>query len=202
MEIPHADKFENAKEKITNLDFLNSKLKLSFSIDPEAATYLPEIDDEQFETKKEKYAVLLGNIKRLGNNEASIEIKGILEADDTEKDLFYSEGIGHVSPNIGAIKKWARSIQSAFPEYQNYHFIGDVHTHPVRISELNEGSHPCDPSIGDFDDISREYDSGNLSPDKPFIFCIAGKVDGKMTYAFYRFIRKDTKYTIEKIERK
>lgn len=202
MEIPHINQFEKKAEKLPDIDFLDEKLRLSFSINPEAAAYLPEIEDEEFETKKEKYHVLLGNIHRLGNDEINVEIKGVLEADENEKDLFYSEGAEHVSPNIGAIKKWVKSIQLAIPEYQDFNFIGDVHTHPVKISELNEGSHPCDPSIGDFDDISKEYNNGNLSTDKPFVFCIAGKVNDQMAYSFYRFVKKDDKYTIEKIEQK
>jgi hypothetical protein len=202
MEIPHVSQFENKAEKLPGIDFLDNNLKVSFSIDPEAAAYLPDIEDKEFETKKEKYRVLLGNIHHLSKDEINIEVKGMLEADEDEKDLFYNEGEGHVSPNIAAIKKWVASIQYAVPEYQDYHFVGDVHTHPVRISDLNEGSHPCDPSIGDFENISKEYHNGNLSADKPFIFCIAGKVNNQMLYAFYRFVRKDDKYTIEKIEQK
>ncbi len=202
MEIPHINQFKNKAEKLPQIDFLDDKLKLSLSIDPEAATYLPKIEDIEFETKKEKYRVLLGNINQLSNDEINIEIKGMLEADEDEKDLFYSEGVEHVSPNIGAIEKWVKSIQDAVPEYQDYHFVGDVHTHPVRINELDEGSRPCDPSIGDFNDIISEYNNGNLSADKPFIFCIAGKVDEQMIYAFYRFIKKDNKYMIEEIEQK
>jgi len=202
MEIPHANQFENKTEKLPNIDFLDDKLRVFFSIDPEAASHLPEIEDEEFEMKKEKYRVLLGNIHHLDKDEINIEIKGVLEADEDEKDLFYSEGIGHISPNIGAIKKWVKSIQYAVPEYQDYHFVGDVHTHPVRITELSKGSHPCNPSLGDFNDISKEYNNSNLSADKPFIFCIAGKVNDQMVYAFYRFIKKNEKYTIEKIEQK
>jgi hypothetical protein len=202
MEIPRAEQFENRAEKMTNIDFLDSNLRISFSIEPEAAEYLPEIEEKDFETKKEKYCVLLGGINILNSEEVNIEIKATLEADENEKELFYSEGLGYVSPNIGNIKKWVKSIQDAIPEYQDYHFIGDVHTHPVRIIELNEGSHPCDPSIDDFNDIVSEYDNGNLLPEKPFIFGIAGKVNDQIVYVFYRLIKKNNKYTVQKIEQR
>ena len=62
MEIPNADRYnfieKKANEKKANVDFLDGNLKVSFSIDPEAAEHLPEISDEELRTGQEKYHVL------------------------------------------------------------------------------------------------------------------------------------------------
>ena len=100
---------------------------------------------------------------------------------------------------MAAIKEWIKSIQQANPEFKNYHFVGDIHTHPVKPDELGRNMHSCDYSPGDFEDIRKEYDNGNLSADKPFIFCIAGRVGENTKYAFYRFIKRENQYAVEEI---
>jgi hypothetical protein len=199
MEIPDVKKYKVEKQPV--IDFFNEKLAMTFSIDAEAAKFLPEISDQELKTKKEKYQILLGEIEKSGNGKFNVLIKGILEADENEKDLFYTEGAGQVMPNIAAIKKWVRDIQAAVPEYQDYKFIGDLHTHPTTPEEL-DGLHPCTPSPEDIEDVRLEFENGNLSANEPFVFGIAGRVGRRTEYAFYRLIKKKNKFSVQLIDRR
>ena len=204
MEIPNSNIY-NSIEKESNLDFSNEHLNITFSFDKEVADNLPEVSEDDLKTGNEKYRVLLGNISQQDNNQAHIIIKGILEAGLKEKDLFYSEGKEEVNPNLGNIQKWVKSIQSAIPEYIDFSFIGDIHTHPITSeNNLDKNVDSCTPSDGDIKDIIQEYEKGNLSFDKPFIFGIAGRDSSQenTSFAFYRLVRKDGEYLINRIEKK
>lgn len=190
-------------EKHPEINFLDGKLNLYFSFDEEAIQYLPEVTDEDLQSLQEKYRILLGNSEIINENTININIKGILEADPTiEKNLFYSEGKKHVSPNLPVITQWVEVIKKTNKEYKNFNFVGDIHTHPIKVKRSDKGWNPCAPSDPDIKDIIKEYENGNLSPNKPFIFCIAARLtDEDTTYSFYRLIKQSDKYTVEQIEK-
>ena len=123
---------------------------------------------------------------------------------DEEINLFYQEKTEEVNSNLGAIKKWVGDIQAAIPEFKNFDFIGDIHTHPItKNNELNKNISACTPSDGDIEDIIREYECGVLSPDRPFVFGIAGRRAGNSTeYAFYRLVKQNNEYKIEQLGKK
>jgi hypothetical protein len=180
-------------------------LKMTFSFSEEAAKNLPEVSNEDLETGNEKYRILLGNIGKQNNEWINAEIKGVLEADLNEKDLFYKEKKEEVSPNLDNIKKWVKSIQDSAPEYKDFNFIGDIHTHPItRENNLDKNVSPCTPSDKDIEDVIQQYENGNLSLDEPFIFGIAGRrsLEEDTSYAFYRLIKKDGKYVTEQVDKK
>lgn len=204
MKIPNVNKYESV-EKLSSIDFLSDKLEVSFSVDKEAVEYLPKITDEDIKTHQERYHILLGDVQRLDVDKVNIRIKGILEADpknEDEKDLFYSEGIGQVSLNfsLSAIKQWVKFIQEAEPEYRDFNFVGEIHTHAVEDGWLDKDVNLLHPSSGgeggDFENIIQEYEDGNLSADKPFVFGIAGRVGKNTEYVFYRLVKKDNKYKL------
>ncbi len=67
MEIPRAEQFENRAEKMTNIDFLDSNLRISFSIEPEAAEYLPEIEEKDFTAIR--FDFLKGKVRKITKKE-------------------------------------------------------------------------------------------------------------------------------------
>jgi len=204
MEIPHSNLYKTIERK-TSIDFLNEGLKVTFSFDEEATDNLPRVSDDDLITGNEKYRILLGDIDQQGDSWVNIKIRGVLEADASEKSLFYKEGKEEVNPNLGNIKQWVKSIQNSIPEFSNFHFIGDIHTHPIIPgNNLEKNIHPCNLSNGDIADIIQQYESGNLSFGEPFIFGIAGRrdVQENTTYAFYRLVKKDGGYIIDQIEKK
>ncbi|NOY35489.1 MAG: hypothetical protein GXP44_01030 [bacterium] len=65
---------------------------------------------------------------------------------------------------------------------------------------MNKGQNAYDLSRGDFDSVVAEYKNGNLSPDKPFIFGVAGRdASGKTIHKFYRMVKEEDKYLIQEI---
>ena len=204
MEIPNLNIYKSI-EREHDIDFSNENLKITFSFDEEAINNLPKVSDDDLKTGAEKYRILLGDINQQDSNQVNILIKGILEADSDEKDLFYREDKEEVKTNLSNIKKWVKSIQNSVPEYSNFNFIGDMHTHPITSEDtLDEGVDPCTLSSSDIKDIIQEYENGNLSFDKPFIFGVAGRniLQENTSYAFYRLVKKDEKFVIDQIEKK
>ena len=203
MEIPTSNIYKSI-EKEPNIDFSSENFKITFSFDREAVDNLPKVSDNDLKKGDEKYRILLGSIDQQDSGHANILIKGVLEADSKEKELFYYEGKEEVGPNLGNIKKWVKSIQSSIPEYSDFNFIGDIHTHPItNENDLDENIDPCTLSNSDIEDIVREYENGNLSFDKPFIFGVAGRNTSQenTSYVFYRLVKKDGKYIINQIEK-
>jgi hypothetical protein len=204
MEIPNVNKY-NSIEKISNINFLNKDIEMKFSIDEEAVGHIPEVTDKELETGQEKYHILLGDFNQIDENNVDLNIKGILEADENEKDLFYKEKTEAVTPNLSAIKKWVTKIQSALPEYKNFNFIGDIHTHPItKDNQLDKNVSASSPSNEDVVDIIQEYENGTLSPNEPFIFGIAGRknLNKETEYAFYRLVKDNNEYKIIQLEKK
>ncbi|NOY35488.1 MAG: hypothetical protein GXP44_01025 [bacterium] len=111
MEIPSANIYENSVEEIKELDFLNKDLKVFFSIEKEAFEFLPEVINEEMESGKEKYRILLGNFTQNEKGEVDVSIKGILEEEGKMKDYFYKEGVEEIKDiYINNIKKRAEEI--------------------------------------------------------------------------------------------
>ncbi len=204
MEIPKSNLYETAKTP-RSIDFLNEKLKITFSFSEEAVDNLPEITDEDLRSGQERYRILLGKVNVINDSEINVEISGILEADQNEKGLFYEENIEEVAPNLHAIKNWVNHIQNSISEYKDFEFIGDIHTHPITDeNNLDIDIDSCIPSdYNDIQDIIQEEKS-NLLPNEPFIFGIAGrkKSDKTTSYAFYRLVKQNNEYSIEQIEKK
>lgn len=202
MEIPSANIYKNSTEEIKELDFLNKDLKVFFNIEKEALEFLPEVTDEEMESGKEKYRILLGNFTQNKGGEVEISIKGILEEEGEFKNNFYREGIEEiVDININNIKKRAKEVSKSYPEFADWELVGEIHTHPVTAGELSEGQNAYDLSQGDFDSVVTEYKNGNLSEDKPFLFGVAGRdASGRMIYKFYRMVKEADKYLVQEIE--
>ena len=181
------------------LDFTSENFKVTFSIAPEAVQFLPEVTAEDLETKKEKYRLLVGEVT-VSNQEANVHIKGILEMTDEEQKRCYSEGINEVSDiNIPEIQKIIRDVQNTYPEYTDFGFLGDIHTHPTTEKDLN-GIEPWLLSKGDIESIVAAYESKQLSPEKPYIFGIAAPDEkGETQYSFYRLIKTGSEYSYERI---
>lgn len=182
-------------EKAPSPDFLDENLKIKIRLEKEAEWNMPRISSEDLETKQEKYAVLLGKTEIVSQEEVGITIKGVLEMVGDEQAAFYSPGIEGVSNiNIPGLRKYVERLQQRIPEYADFSFIGDVHTHPVLPRDLG-GLSSCDPSGGDIEGIIKYYETGKLNKNSPFIFGIIGPNDeGILQYAFYRIVKSGDKY--------
>jgi len=208
MEIPNSNIYEDVpeeellpkKELLSNIDFLDENLDLTFSFEG-AEEILPEITDEDLNNDQERFRILLGELVQLSENKVNIEIKGILEVPDEneEKRRLYSEEKGEISYNIKNIKDYVKELQEVNPKIKNWHFVGDIHTHSLRQSDLSDWQKTRNCSPTDYEFLCRAYNEGRLSPDEPYIFGIGGR-DGKETvYSFYRVFIKDGHYRVEEI---
>lgn len=152
--------------------------------------------------KSKRYCVMLGKVEIFNNRNVNLKFTAIVEADESEKDLYYEEGIEVVHPNIANIKKLALSIKENVSELKDSDLIGDLHTHPMtRGNNLDKNVDASTPSKEDVKSIIMEYEKGNLSPEKPFIFGIAGRRIGEedSTYGFYQLIKRGDKYAVREI---
>jgi len=181
------------------LNFLSEKYKVTFSIEPEAVKFLPEVTAEDLQTKKEKYRLLVGEAN-VSSQEANLHIRGILEMDEEEQKRCYREGVNEVSNiNIPEIQKIIKDVQNSYPEYVTFGFLGDIHTHPTTAKDI-DGIEPWLPSKGDIESIVDAYESKQLNPEKPYIFGIAAPDENwKTRYSFYRLIQTETGYSYERI---
>lgn len=180
-------------------DFTRQDIKLSFRIEKKAADYLPEITQEDFDRKKERFVILLGEFEIDGNN-VLIKIRGIFE-NDKDEERYYKEGKEEIyNINYPSIVKDVEYVKKNFPEYRSYHLIGEMHTHPVAPQEVAPNN-PCNLSLGDIEGIESLYERGIISNDKPFIFGVAGLDEsGHTNYAFYRMVKKENHFAVESVE--
>lgn len=195
--------FSNKIETQFNPDYLNEKLKVSFSIEPEAVKFLPKVNEAELKSKKEKYAILIGSKQAISNDKVHIHIKAVMEIPESQqfKQRYYKEDI-EIVKNIdtASIKKLVEAMRSLYTEYHYDYFLGDVHTHPIKPSELG-GNSGCQPSIGDIEGLIDEYENGNIDSHEPFIFGIAAPDEsGETEYAFYRIIKTDKGHTYKHLD--
>jgi hypothetical protein len=176
------------------IDFLDERIKLSFRIEPEAAKHLPEVSKEDLESGRERYRILLGNFERTAADAATVVIEGLVEMDEGD-ERFYKEGTREVTNvNIPRMQAFARWVREHIPEFHDFTLIGDIHTHPIKPEAMESGS-PWHPSDGDIESIAKSYERGELTPDHPFVFAIAGPDEsGETQYGFYRIIKRGDKY--------
>lgn len=174
-----------SQERERNINFLNENLKVSFEISPEAFQYLPVISKEDIRIGLERFAVLLGIVRINQDGSVHLEIKGVYQ--ETEEDVHrsYKEGVDSVTYDLKIIQDRAKEIQQDYKEYQNFKFLGDIHTHP--------SSGIAEPSRTDLLSVIRAYESGDIKVDQPYIFGIGARhVSGEMEYWFYRIIKTDS----------
>lgn len=189
----------NLREHISSVDFLSEETRLQLSLAKEAALYLPQISTEELETRKEQFRILLGKIITEESGLVTVHIQSVLEMDEQDHG-YYQEGIEMVTGvNIPAIKSFVENLKEGEEDYGE--FIGDIHTHPIQEKDFEDGIKPWDPSSEDIDDVVRNYESGALASDKPYIFGIASPDDeGNTLYSFYRIVKKEQGYSCVRVE--
>jgi hypothetical protein len=194
------ERMRGALEQMGKIDYLSEKLNISVEFEAQAAGFLPTITSEALETRKEKYAVLLGSVKRMAVNTLKITVKGILEM-ETENHRLWEEGFERVdNVNLKEIRRMVGDIQSSDPEYKEYSFLGDVHTHPI-LPDADNGFFPALPSDPDIETIISEYENGSLDQSEPYIFMIAAPDEnGKTLYSIYRMVINDKGYSLQRLD--
>ncbi len=197
-----SDKFPPKQEDI-NLNFLDRNLVINLEHNPKAVENYPDITPQDFETKRERYRILLGKVSPVKDSRVSVSVDAImkLEPGDMPIELEIQEGSKEIrNINLRAIRNLFEHMKSQHPELEGLDFIGDMHTHPVMPHEYENDFKSWQPSQNDLDDIVRNYKNGTLDKNKPFIFSIAGPDEsGKTQYAFYRLIFEDNKYKVESL---
>ena len=182
-------RFESTGE--SKNEFLESRIRISFRVAPEAQEYLPEITKADLESGREKYRLFLGRWSKSGDD-ADVSIDAIVEFDDDPRAVV--EGVYEVQPDIGYMTAYIEELKRTNEEYRDLEIVGDIHTHPVFSDDMAEGVRPWDPSSGDIEDLVRQYSSGHVRADRPFIFAIAAphpNSDGETVYAYYHLFRED-----------
>lgn len=170
------------RESEPRIDFLDENLIVTFDIDRDALSHLPLISPEDRQIGRERFGVLLGSMRQTGDNQAHIQIKGIYQEPEGE-DTYgsYREGKEEVIYNPILLRSIIRRLQQ-IPEYRNFYFLGDIHTHPTSLK--------AKPSNQDLQAHLHAYQDGIVKSHEPFIFGIAGiGEDGDMEYWFYRLVR-------------
>ena len=200
--IPQFERTNFEREK--DFNFLGEQIKTYVFVDPEAAEYLPKITKQDLANKKERYRILMGEygIDESDENKVFIFIKSILEAEPDKEPGYYQEGKEEVIVNLPRIKDLVRKIQERNPEFRQQNLVGEIHTHPVAYGDptLSVKQRPWHPSKEDFDPIENSYRDKILTPDKPFIFGIAGlNKNSKTRYGFYKAVKRGAAYTCSEV---
>lgn len=196
---PQRSKIETERKSI---DYLDPEIRISTSFTPEAGEYFPEVSVTDMESGRERYRILLGEVLSDEDGGYQVKVTAAMEADhENEQDRhMYSEGEYEVSTRLDIIKRQIDQVKKALPEYGDLEFVGDIHTHPVSTEDLDNDQEPWHPSVEDINDVIKEYESGNLESDKPFIFGIGSRHEDKTVYAFYRLVRDEEGYKAKRVE--
>lgn len=210
MEIPNSSIYEDIseeelsskKERLPNIDFFNENLNLTFSFEDDVMKNLPEITDVALETGKEQYRIFLGRINQSDINDVNVEIVKVDEIPAGPDEGFYEEKTDEVTVNLRNVKNHANYLCQVMPKLKNCFFVGDIHTHPKKQSDLDDWQHPCNYSEEDLKSICDNYEEGTLSSNEPFIFAIAGREGKETNYVFYHIIKKGDKYEAKVISMK
>jgi len=171
-------------ESIPAFNFLDEDAFVTHEVDDEAKRHLPKVMEQDIQTGRERYGVLTGFVKRRGLQRAHVVIKGVYQETDDDAIRSYTEGVAEVNFDLNLMKRKVRQIQKTQQAYKDFHFIGDVHTHPI--------SGIAKPSPGDLTAGIEAYESGDMRPDEPYIFAIGQKEPDGMLYRFYRMVRTDS----------
>ncbi len=196
----HNDDYQNPELKREGVDFLDENLQLSIGYSENVGQYFPEVNPQDLEAGRERYRILLGRTN-LEDSSAHVEITHVVEItpEENQRLFAYNEGSNHVSVDMAGVQEYVRGIQGSFSEYRHVQLIGDMHTHPTTVYDLNPGQHPCDPSQADLEDVARDYENGLISPNQPFVFAIAGPQNGQTVYAFYRLFKRTGIYHVQRV---
>lgn len=181
-----------ASEVEKPVDFLSNELNITISISDEAFEHFPEVSEVEMKTGQEKFRILLGNhTKELTS--VNINIEAIMEI--VEPYGYYHEGIEEITGiNIQALEELVKGLKDK-EEYKGLKIVGDLHTHPVKQSQLDPDQRSFHLSQGDIDCMISHYTNGELDANSPYVFMIAGSLeDGKTGYAYYRVIKDGDKY--------
>jgi len=161
-----------APEAAPSIDFLDENLVVSFSLEEGAANYLPEVSPEDLESRRERYRIFLGTHTVAADGSVHLQIKGTMEMDGDDHG-FYKEAAKEITDiKMDKILREVKGIQQTYPEYRDFHLVGDIHTHPFKPSEFEGGISPWDPSQPDIASVADLYRLGLLSSTQPFIFGI------------------------------
>jgi proteasome lid subunit RPN8/RPN11 len=175
-------------EKVPEIDFLSENLHLTFEVDPSVVKHLPVVTPEDQKTGRERFGVLLGRVSLRGDGRAHVAIKGVYQEEDGEAYGSYKEGIEEVTYNLSQIQEKIRTIRRRDPQYSQFHWIGDVHTHPVSGVPV--------PSDVDIEAQVNAYESGSIERNRLFLFGIGAlREDGEMEYRLYRLIQTERGYS-------
>ena len=185
---------EIEKEQI---NFNNPELRVVLDISPEADNHLPVISPEDLKTKRERFRLFYGKTESVSHDKIKVKIEAVTELPDQPD--FYEEGNAGV--RIKNIQRAKLVLDKAMEqEGLDWQFIGEIHTHPITQSELEENQRPWHPSPEDEQGWKSFYESGFLKSGQPCIFGIAGSYEGKTGYAFYRVIKHENDWGIQRIE--
>jgi hypothetical protein len=182
-------------ERLDSIDYLSEDITILVEFEPEAVEFLPKISDEDLKTRKEKFAVLMGSMKRMTGDTVKLTVKGIME--QTAHERFWKEGVEVVEHvDSGRNKAIVDEIRRSNTQYSDHEFLGDVHTHPI-ISNPETDYYTNMPSEGDIEAIIAEYERGTLHKKNPYIFMIAAPSEnGETIYSIYRLVKTAKGYDV------
>lgn len=183
------------------VDFLDERVNVSVEMTKEAFANLPEINQNDLTTKRERYRLMCGRWDVLGDNEVRVVIEAVLEMPN--QPIYYTETKNRIrGVNLPAINEAIDQLRRMRPEYRHLELVGDFHTHlNTQDEELTPHGRPWHPSQGDIESIALSYESGILKTSHPFLFGIAGPFEGGQTgYSFYRIIKNAKGYDFRRVE--
>lgn len=131
--------------------------------------------------------------------EVRVNIESVMEIPDDP--IYYQESREEITGiNFTAINRLVNKIAKNETEFKNQILVGEMHTHPITENQLSDPNRPWHPSRGDVESIVQAYAQGELSPNQPFLFGIAGPYRGKTGYAFYRIIKNGNRYDFRHVD--
>jgi len=173
-------------ESFPRIDFLDENLEIKIVFESEAYRNLPVITEQDRELERERFGVLLGSVSVDVNGRVLVTVKGVYQEDEREQRRYqrYVEGTREVSYDLAAIKERIRQVNRIHPEFRDFVFLGDVHTHPNSISY---------PSMRDLISGITAHESGDIRQNELYVFGIGSiREDGQMDYEYFRMVRTDS----------
>jgi hypothetical protein len=183
------------EQESIEVNYTDPTLRVELAIDPEAFHYFPEITDEEIQTGQERFFLLLGTYSG-----PKVELKGVFQLE--EPAGFYKEGVDEVSEvSMNALEAFFEHIKRSNPEYDGWQIVGDLHTHPTsERHQLEPHQRTFHPSPQDAHAWTQDYKRGVFSPNKPFVFIVAGNLEnGQTGYGYYRVIKSEQGYQVTQL---
>lgn len=178
-----------------NRDFLKESINYRFSFTEEAVRHLPEITQEDIESGKECFALMLGTWSG-DQNDISLNVSSVLRVPDDSR--FYKETEGGVDDiNYKAIRQLIEQFKQLGHIDKGLVLLGDVHTHPITDEELEHlDGQQAAFSEGDQISAISHYLEGDLDSSSPYIFGVISDTlnreqDDRSTYTFFRVAQDD-----------